>query len=183
MPINPHIEHSARRCVMVASHFASRNRQIYWFNLTHVTSYWVFVLEKKWKNIKDWFWQEKCERLNLRKSLGPLMDKMFGKIQHQLGVEGTGPAGFKIGVRIVACISRGRSCISHMRTFVLWCSRDLRGGLSWWVGSDRLMPANCAWGHWCCDVRGVEGDLNWLEYDMKHIIYAYNLASPHLWQF
>ena len=33
------------------------------------------------------------------------MDKMIRKIQHKLGVEGTGPAGFKRGVRSDACKS------------------------------------------------------------------------------
>ena len=33
------------------------------------------------------------------------MDKMFGKIQHKLGVEGTEPEGFKGGFRSDACKS------------------------------------------------------------------------------
>ena len=33
------------------------------------------------------------------------MDKMIGKIQHKLGVEGIGPEGFKGGVRSDTCKS------------------------------------------------------------------------------
>ena len=57
------------------------------------------------------------------------MDKMFGKIQHQPGVEGSGPEGFKGGVLEVlrAYRSLGRSCILLTRTLVLLCSKGLRG--------------------------------------------------------
>ena len=47
----------------------------------------------------------------MRKLLGQLMDKMFGKIQHQPGIEGSGPEGFKGGVRSVACISFTRQIL------------------------------------------------------------------------
>ena len=33
------------------------------------------------------------------------MDKILGKIQHKLGVEGTGPEGYKGGIRSDACKS------------------------------------------------------------------------------
>ena len=39
----------------------------------------------------------------MRKPLGQLMVKMFGKILHLVGIEETGPEGFKGGVRSVAC--------------------------------------------------------------------------------
>ena len=37
--------------------------------------------------------------------LGQLLVKMFGKINHKFGIEGTGPEGFKGGVRSDACKS------------------------------------------------------------------------------
>ena len=40
-----------------------------------------------------------------KKLLRQLMFKMIGKIQHKLGVEGTGPEGFKKGVRSDDCKS------------------------------------------------------------------------------
>ena len=40
-----------------------------------------------------------------KKPFGQLVIKMFGKIQHTLGVEGTGHEGFKGGVKSDACKS------------------------------------------------------------------------------
>ena len=64
-----------------------------------------------------------------KKPLGQLMVKMFGKIQHKLGVERTGPEWFKGGVRSDGCKSllgivvrrighEGKNCKSLLGTVV-----------------------------------------------------------------